>query len=119
MELAYLIGGPAGFGTCCDIMLRLDDGTELPAHTQILAWHSEMFCNMLQDDNGALISASALNRVVVPMIDCSRDTATAFLSAVYSSQLKTGKIDETFALPIAILAHKYDMKVSLHLLRPG
>ena len=113
MELAYLIGGPAGFGTCCDILLRLDDGTELPAHTQILARHSKIFCDMLQDDGGALISASALKRIVVPMTDCSQDTATAFLSAVYSSQLNTENLGETSALPVAGLAHKYEMKVSL------
>jgi len=119
MELAYLIGRPAGFGICYDILLRLDDGTELPAHTQMLARHSEMFCNMLHEDSGALISASALERTVVPMSDCSRDTAIAFLSVVYSSQLNTEKLDKTSALPTAGLAHKYNMKVSLHLLRPG
>ena len=78
----YLTEGPKSLLNSCDILLSLDDGTELPAHSQVLARCSSIFANML--DDGPLSCASTTNKVAVPFNDCSREEASKFLSAVYS-----------------------------------
>lgn len=39
--------GHSGLLNSCDILLKLDDGSEIPAHSQILARCSGVFADML------------------------------------------------------------------------
>ena len=109
-EQTYLADAPEAFAKTCDVLLKLDDGSELPAHSQILARFSSVCASML--DGGPLSSASTLQKADVPLIDCSRATAISFLSLLYSTQQfehMRKNVDSSMA--IASLAHKLDIKV--------
>ncbi|CAL5225856.1 g8639 [Coccomyxa viridis] len=88
----------------CDILLKLDDGTELPAHIQVLARCMPIFDDMLA--GGPLAKASMTNVVRVPFSDCSLEEARHFLAAIYSIEASE-YIDERSALSRARLSHKY------------
>lgn len=112
-EYSYLNGVSDIFVNCCDVLLRLDDGSKLPAHTQLLARFSKVCASML-DDDGPLSSASASNKALLPLEDCSKATAIGLLSLVYS----THRYDYLWnnresCMAIASLAHKLDMEVYL------
>ena len=104
----YLAGGPKDLLDSCDILLKLDDGSELPAHSQVLARCMSVFSGMVAE--GPLSEASAKNVVSVPFSECSLMEATRFLSAMYSFQA-IECIDEGSALSIARLSHKYGGEV--------
>ncbi len=87
----------------CDILLKLDDGTELPAHIQVLARCMPIFDDMLA--GGPLAKASVTNVVRVPFSDCSLEEARHFLAAIYSIEASE-YIDERSALSSARLSHK-------------
>ena len=55
----------------CDIVLKLDGGASLPAHSHLLARFSPVFAGML--DEGPLSGASGKSRVDVPLSGCSQD----------------------------------------------
>ena len=107
-DLSYFSEGPPGLPNSCDILLRLDDGKELSAHSQILARCMSVLTGMI--DGGPLSSASAANVVNVPFSECSLEEAKRFLSAVYSCT-PSKHIEDTSALPIARLSHKYGGEV--------
>ena len=108
--LGYLAEGPQGFQNSCDILLKLDDGKQLPAHSQILAHRIPLFAGMM-DKGGPLTKATAANVVEVPFGDCSLVEATSFISALYSFEPRL-HIDKADAFAIARLADKYDVKVN-------
>ena len=109
MEHLYLKEGPAGLLATCDILLSLDDGSQLPAHSQVLARCSSIFHGLVEE--GILSKVSSTDKVVLPFSDCSRQAAVDFLVAIYSLRPYT-VIDETSALSTVRLAHKYGVKVS-------
>ena len=104
----YLMEGSEGLFESCDILLILDDGSDLPVHSQVLARCSPLFHGMLNE--GTLSSASAAKKIILPFSGCSREEATDFLSVIYS--LRPHKyIDVTSALSIARLGDNYGVKV--------
>jgi len=104
----YLAEGPEGLANSCDIILNLDDGTQLPAHFQVLARYSKVFSDML--DGGPLSSASSSSKIGLPLSGCSENEVIKFLSAIYSAR-PYKHINKELALPVAELAHKFGMKV--------
>ena len=93
------------------MLLRLDDGGELPAHSQILARYSGVFASML---DGPLSDTSAIKNATVPLSDCSRATAISLLSVLYTGPSQPKEhIKWESSMSIASLAHKLDMKVHL------
>jgi hypothetical protein len=46
-EFDYFAGTPAQFQAAADVVLKLDDGALLPAHSQLLASTSLVMCDML------------------------------------------------------------------------
>ena len=63
-RFAYLAEGPEGLVNSCDILLKLDDGTRLPAHSPVLARFSPVFAGMLDEGplSGALERAGSMCR---------------------------------------------------------
>ena len=109
-KYSYLNGGPEHFVKVCDVLLKLDDGSELPAHSQMLARSSSGCADMLND--GPLSHASPLKKATLPLTDCSRATVTDLLSVLHSRDATVHiKKDSTGCLAMASLAHKLDMKV--------
>ena len=107
-EHCYLKEGPEGLRQNCDMLLRLDDGSELPVHSSVLARCSPLFNGMANE--GTLSRATAGSMVDVPFTDCSQEEAASFLSVLYS--LKPYKhINETNGLSIARLGDKCGVKV--------
>ncbi len=107
----YLDGFPESFVKSCDVLLKLDDGSSLPAHSQALAKYSNVIADMLHD--GPLSPASILHKKAeLPLTDCSRATAISFLTVLYSHKA-VKHITQDSSLAIAALAHKLDMKVCL------
>ena len=105
----YLAEGPKDLLDSCDILLKLDDGSELPAHSQILARFMSVFSGMCVA-GGPLIKASAENVVSVPFSECSVEEATSFLSAIYAFRASE-HLNKGSALSIARLSHKYGGEV--------
>lgn len=105
----YLGGTPESFAKSCDVLLKLDDGSELPVHSQVLARLSTVCADML--DDGPLSYATASKQATLPLTDCSRDLVINLLTVVYSVQpIEHINIDSCTAL--AGLAHKLNMKVT-------
>ncbi len=111
----YLNGVPDSYVKRCDVLLKLDDGSELRVHSGTLARFSNV-CASMFDDDGPLSSASASEMAHLPLSDCSRATALGLVSELYSPQqydyLKKN-MDSEFCMAIASLAHKLDMAVCL------
>ncbi len=104
----YLDGKPEIFEKCCDVLLKLDDGSKLPVHSPILAQYSTVVADML--DDGPLSTTSAKQRAELPLTDCTRDTANRFLTVLYSHEA-VKHITKDTSMDIASLAHKLNMKV--------
>ena len=108
---SYVDDAPENFAKSCNVLLKLDDGSELPAHSQILARFSSV-CADMHDDDGPLSCASCSKKVHLPLTDCSRATAVSFLSVVYSTQqFEQIKKSKDNRMEIALLAHKLNMEV--------
>ena len=105
----YLAGGPDDLVESCDVLLKLDDGTELPVHSQVLARCMPVFSGMVAA-GGPLADASAKNVISLPFSECSLEEANRFLSATYSYKASE-YIDEGSAFSIAQLSHKYGWEV--------
>ena len=105
---SYFAGVPQGLAKSCDTVLLLDDGTKLPAHAAILALHSELFSDML--DEGPLAEASRNKVVVVPVSECTEDVAKRLLPIIYTSDYQE-YITESSAWSLADLGHKLNIKV--------
>ena len=114
-EHAYLALRPDSPPQACDVLLKLDDGTELPVHTRVLARHSIFFRDMLDlGEAGPLSGASATCKIEVPLTDCPREVASGCLSIIYSlpSMSQASLLSKVLLLSIARLAHKSNMEVS-------
>ncbi len=110
-ECPYLRGAPKCFDKSCDVLLKLDDGSEVPVHSQILARYSSVCANML-DDEGPLSSASVSKQAHMPLTDCSRAAVVSFLSVLYSNQqYEYIKKNRDSCMVIASLAHRLDNEV--------
>ncbi len=108
---AYVDDAPENFAERCNVLLKLDDGSELPAHSQLLARFSSVCADMHADD-GPLSFASCSKKAYLPLTDCSRATAISFLSVVYSTQqFEQVKTKKENRIEIALLAHRLDMEV--------
>ena len=105
---SYLAAGPQGLLESCDLLLTLDDGSELPVHSQVMARCSLVFQGMVNE--GVLLNASAATKITLPFSECSRKEATDFLCVIYSMRSHV-HIDEASALPIARLGNKYGVQV--------
>ena len=111
-EHTYL-SGPKSLHQSCDIVLKLDDNTMLPAHSQVLARSSDFFADMLAiDDEGPLSGASASSRITLPLKECTKEVTVKFLSVLYSIK-PSEYIDEATGLLVARLGHKYGMQICL------
>ena len=106
----YLDGIPKSYAKHCDVLLKLDDGSLLPAHAQILARYSKVCADMF--DDGPLAAASAAEKAELPLTDCSKDTAVSLLTVLYSHK-PINEITQDSSMAIAGLAHKLDMEVCL------
>ena len=104
----HLQEGPEGLHESCDLLLSLDDGSEVPVHSQVLARCSPVFHGMLKEQ--LLSKSSAAKKTTVPFGDCSLEVATSFLLAIYSLRPHQQLNKET-ALTIARLGDKYGVKV--------
>ena len=111
----YLASGPLDLLNSCDVLLKLEDGTELPAHSQVLARCMPVFSGMV--DGGPLSQASPANIITVPFGECSSEDAGRFLSAVYSFRAHE-HIDEHSAVSVARLSHKYGVEVKMPAAEP-
>ncbi len=98
------------FCSGCDVLLRLDDGSELPVHSQHLAQASGV-CKAMLDD-GVLSGTLTSEKVILPLTDCSRATAISLLSALYSRWPIQHVTKESWEA-IGSVAHKLDMNVRL------
>lgn len=104
----YLAEGPQDLLDSCDVLLKLDDGSELPVHSPVLARCMSVFSGMVA--GGPLSNASATDTVSVPFSECSLEEATQLLSALYSVD-PSEHITKTSALSISRLSHKYGVEV--------
>ncbi len=112
-EYPYFRGAPENFDKSCDVLLKLDDGSNLPTHSQILARYSSVCANML-DDEGPLFSASTSKKANLPLTDYSRPAVISFLSVLYSNQqYEYIKKNRVSCMAIASLAHRLDNEVHL------
>ena len=61
---AYLSEGPEGLVKSCDIVLKLNGGASLPAHSHVLARFSPVFADMLDEGplSGPLEGAGSMCR---------------------------------------------------------
>lgn len=79
-EQPTLPGVSQAFMETADVLLVLDDGAAVPCHSQILAMHSPVLCNMLKD------LASEHNEVVsIPLADFTQAQCSALLGCLYYS----------------------------------
>ena len=106
----------ASFCNGCDVLMKLDDGSELPAHLQHLARASGL-CKAMIDD-GVLSGTTTSEKAILPLTDCSRATAIRLLSALYSKWPIQHVTKESWEA-ISSVAHKLDMKVQLCVLSHG
>ena len=104
----YLEGRPEGCLKSCDVLVKLDDGSELPVHSRLLALYSNVVADMC--DDGPLSTATAKKKAKLPLTDCTRAAAIMFLKVVYSKETIT-HINQATGLAVASIAHKLDMKV--------
>ena len=109
-NLTYLDDCSEEFVRSCDLLLKLDDGSVLPAHSQILARYSGVFASML--DGGPLSDISATKKATVPLSDCSRTAASSLLSVLYTGPCQPMEhIKWESCMLVANVAHKLDIKV--------
>jgi hypothetical protein len=99
LHLDHPAEGPEDLSDCCDMLLKLDDGSVLPAHSLVLARCSHVL--LWHVHQGPLASASAQNKPAVPLMECETNVAIKLLT-------------EASALPVAGVARKYGMKVGAH-----
>ncbi|EIE21114.1 hypothetical protein COCSUDRAFT_48284 [Coccomyxa subellipsoidea C-169] len=105
--LKYLESTPAAFKEIADAILILDTGEELPAHRQVLALKSEVFCGICES---APSSTGPENKLHIPLPDCSSEEARIFLDFIYNN---TPVSDPPAAESLTKVAHKFNVKSAL------
>ena len=81
----YLNDCPDDFVKSFDVLLKLDDGSKLPAHSQTLARFSGVCAGMLA--GGPLSNISASKKATLPLSDCSTATVISLLSVLYAPRV--------------------------------
>ena len=94
---AYFAEGPKSLASSCDIVLVLDNGVRLPAHSHVLARLSPVFSDML--DEGSLSRASRDSPVEVPLSECSTDEAIHFFPCSTLSMAARSREQYAFQQP--------------------
>ena len=107
----YLNDCPDDFVKSFDVLLKLDDDSKLPAHSQTLARFSGVCAGMLA--GGPLSNISASKKATLPLSDCSTATVISLLSVLYAPPSQPMEhINRESSMAIARLAHKLDMQVT-------
>ena len=104
------------FMETADVLLVMDDGAVVPCHSQILAMHSPVLCNMLQDlasEHDARIMQGLVFRIPLP--DFTEAQCSALLGCLYYSISSKDAAFESHGVPnqeavaaVARFAHTYD-----------
>ncbi|KAK9908499.1 hypothetical protein WJX75_008724 [Coccomyxa subellipsoidea] len=105
--LKYLESTPPAFKEIADAILILDTGEELPAHRQVLALKSEVFCGICES---APSGTGPENKLHIPLPDCSSKEARIFLDFIYNN---TPVSDPLAAESLTKVAHKFNVKSAL------
>lgn len=103
------------FMATADMVLVLDDGVGVLCHSQVLALHSTVICNMLAD-----LAGERLDRIKFPLPDFTEAQCSALLAWLYNSVPSKGAAFEghgvaahAAAVVVARFAHKYDVPHAL------
>ena len=100
-DAPYLRNRPETFVHSADVILKLDSGDRLPAHSALL---SDVLSDMLS------LNRSGESHVqVLPFPDCTLDAALTFLNCIYAS-CKGEMVSVEGAKTVAVLANKFGMK---------
>ena len=104
------------FMDMADVLLVLDDGVAMPCHSQTLAMHSAVLCNMIAD-----LSCQHNEEIKVPLVDFTEAQCSALLTYLYNHGI-SGKgvafgshdaVALDAAVVVARFAHTYDMPHAL------
>ncbi|BDA50735.1 hypothetical protein COCOBI_16-4130 [Coccomyxa sp. Obi] len=99
----YLSNRPKSFVDSADVILKLDSGDTLPAHSALLSFHSDVLSDMLS------LSRSGDSRVqVLPFPDCTLDAALTLLKYIYA-RYGEERITVEGAETVIVLANKFGM----------
>lgn len=102
-DAPYLSNRPESFEKSADVILKLDSGDTLPAHSTLLSFHSDVFSDML-----SLNRCEESRFQVLPFPDCTLDAALSLLQCIYARcgryrfNVQGGEL-------VAELAHKFGM----------
>lgn len=103
--LSYYEDKPEGLVNSADVFLVLDTGEELPVHSAFLSAQSQVFCDMLSNDDLLCTSKAKLRRL--PLKDCTREAACAWLSYAYHARKPCSLVE---ADDVLHLAHMFNMR---------
>ncbi len=79
-DAPYLRDRSESFVESADVILKLDSGDRLPAHSVVLSLHSDILSDMLS------LNRSGVSHVqVLPFPDCTLDAALTLLDCIYAS----------------------------------
>ncbi len=102
-EAPYPRNRPKSFVESADVILKLDSGDRLPAHSALLSLHSEVLSDMLSLDR-----SGDTGLLILPFPDCTLDAAQSFLQRIYSTSYED-KFSVEGAGMVAELATKFGM----------
>lgn len=103
-DAPYLTNRPESFVESADVILKLDSGDTLPAHSTLLSCQSDALSDMLSLDK------SGDSRFqVVPFPDCTLDAALSLLKYIYARR-GVDRISVEGAETVAVLANKFGME---------
>ncbi|BDA50733.1 hypothetical protein COCOBI_16-4110 [Coccomyxa sp. Obi] len=102
-DAPYLRNRPESFVEAADVILKLDSGDTLAAHSTLLSFHSDVFSDML-----SLNKPGDSRFHVLPLSDCSLDDALSFLKCIYT-RCEADRFCVEGAEAVAALANKFGM----------
>ena len=103
-EAPYLRNRPKAFVESADVILKLDSGDRLPAHSALLSLHSDVLFDMLSLDR-----SSDTGLLILPFPDCTLDVALSFLQCIYGTSHEGRFLSVEGAGTVAELATKFGM----------
>lgn len=103
IEAAYMGNRPESFKTSADVILKLDTGETLPAHSAFLSFHSDDLFDML-----SLKKSEDSRPQVLPFPDCTLGAAKSLLQCIYARPGETN-ISLQIAESLTVLANKFSM----------
>lgn len=113
---SYLPAGGDDYSALCDVWLEVQ-GQKLPAHSQMLAFHSRFFCRLFSDmkcQNSEIASKPTLvdGKWLVKLDNgVTLEDLQMLLCFVYNNEADVNTMDE--AIRLTLVADKYDMPVLL------